>query len=203
MAKTDTSPVDAIAFTGVKFVDFHFVGKPKRGPGGPSLRVYFEAAWLEPIRTAMEWQDVDPETVRGTLPLKGALIGSEVSLIPVAEGLAQHTIKIRAAAIRNFEVFFPEQTGKKPKEPVLRFRLETHDEKGEVLFGNWGRILNDATAQLEVVGGELKKKAPHASDSDEDDTQEELPLVGAALDEHREQQKGHKKPTTIRTVKPN
>lgn len=203
MAKTDTSPVDVIAFTGVKFVDFHFVGKPKRGPGGPSLRVYFEAAWLEPIRQAMEWQDVDPETVRGTLPLKGALIGSEIELTPVAEGLAQHTIKVRAQAIRNFEVFFPEQTGKKAKEPVLRFRVETHDEKGEVLFGQWGRILNDATAQLAVIGGELKKKAPHDKD-EEDDGQESLPLTGKALEEHREQtEKSAGKPTTIRKVRPN
>jgi hypothetical protein len=195
MAKADSTPVEAIAFTAVKFVDFHFVGKPKRGPGGPSLRVYFEAAWLEPIRQSMGWQDVDPDTVRGTLPLKGALIGSEVTLVPVAEGLAQHTIKVRAQAIRNFEVFFPEQTGKKPKPPVLRFRIETHDEKGEVLFGQWGRILNDATAQLEVVGGEMKKNAGHANDEDEDDGQEKLPLVpgSPAADEHKQRTAGKKK----------
>lgn len=202
MAKHESTPVQAIVFTGVKFVDFHFVGKPKRGPGGPSLRVYFEAAWLEHIREAMGWQDVDPETVRGTLPLKGALIGSTFSLEPVADGLSQHKISMRAAAIRNFEVFFPEQTGKKEKPPVLRFRVETHDDQAEVKFGNWGRVLNDATAQLEVVGGELKKKAEHAKD-EEDDGQEELPLTGAALDEHRQQQQGHKKPTTIRKVRPN
>ncbi len=184
MSKSDSTPVTEIVFTGVKFVDFHFVGKPKRGPGGPSLRVYFEAAWLEPIRIAMGWQDIDRETVRGTLPLRGALIGSEIALVPVAEGLAQHAIHLRAQAIRNFEVFFPEQTGKKEKPPVLRFRIETHDEKGEVTFGQWGRILAEAVAQLQIVGGEMKKNAPHDKDEPEDN-QEKLPLTGAAADEHK------------------
>lgn len=200
--KTDSSTFAGIAFTGVKFTGFHFVPKPKRGQGGPSLRVFFEADWLEPTREVMGWQDVDRETVRGTLPLRGALIGSQIALIPIADGLAQHTVKLRAQAIRNFEVFFPEQTGKKEKPPVLRFRLETHEDKAEAIFGQWGRILGEATSQLEIEGGELKKSAPHDKDEPED-KQEPLPLTGAALDEHRQQQQGHKQPTTIRKVKPN
>lgn len=197
MAKTD------IEFTAVRFTGFHFIGKPKRGPGGPSIRVTLEAAWLEEIREAMKWQDVDRETVQGTLPLRGALVGSEFILSPAADQLSQHTIKGRAQKLGNFEVFFPEQTGKKEKLPVLRFRLETAMEDGEVKFGQWGRILTDALGRLAIVGGVLKKKAEHDKDDKDDDGQDELPLTGAALDEHREQQQGHKKPTTIRKVRPN
>lgn len=186
MAKTD------IEFTGVKFTGFHFIGKPKRGPGGPSLRVFFEAAWLEPIRHALSWQDVDRETVRGTTPLRGALIGSEFVLQPADYSLSQHAITGRAQKIGNFEVFFPEQTGKKEKPPVLRFRMETAMEEAEVKFGQWGRILNDATARLSLAGAEIKKKAEHDKDV-QDDSQEKLPLTGAAADEHAARAAGKKK----------
>lgn len=185
MAKTD------IEFTGVKFTGFHFIGKPKRGPGGPSIRVFFEAAWLETIRQELGWSEVDRETVRGTVPLRGALIGSEFVLFPADEGLAQHSIKGRAQKIGNFEVFFPEQTGKKEKLPVLRFRMESAMEEGEVKFGQWGRILNEAVARLSLVGGVLKKKAEHDKD-EKDDGQEKLPLTGQAAEEHAARVAGKK-----------
>lgn len=200
MAKTVENQIE---FTGVKFVDFHFVGKPKRGPGGPSLRIYFEAQWSEEIRDAMGWTDIDQETVRGTPTLRGALVGTKIVLSPKAGELSDHTIKVDAPRIGNFEVFFPEQTGKKPKAPILRFRVETHQDKAETIFGKWGRELAGAEATMAVAYAELQKKAAHSEKkSNDDDKQEELPLTGAAKEEHEQRQAGHKgKTTTIRRVK--
>lgn len=188
-----------IVFTGVKFVDFHFVGKPKRGPGGPSLRVYFEADWSEDIRDAMEWTEIDQETVKGTPALRGALVGSKCTLAPEANELSEHAIKLHAQRIGNFEVFFPEQTGKQPKPPVLRFRIESADAGLETTMGKWGRELGSAAAKLSVAYTELQKKAKHTDKkgTEVDDKQEPLPLTGAALDEHRKNQKT----TSIRRVK--
>jgi len=186
MAKTD------IEFTGVKFTGFHFIGKPRRGLGGPAVRVFFEASWLEPIRIAMEWAEVDRMTVRGSVPLRGAIVGSEFVLYPADEGLAQHAIKGRAQKLFNFEVFFPEQTGKKEKLPVLRFRMETAMEEGEVKFGQWGRILNEALGRLSLAGGVLKKKAEHEKD-DKDENQGNLELTGPAKEEHDARIAGKKK----------
>lgn len=187
-----------IEFTGVHQVRFEFVGKPKRGPGGPSIRSYFEGAWLEPIREAMGWTDLDQETVKGTPRLRGALVGCQVILTPADQELKSHELTLRAQRIGNFEVFFPEQTGKKEKPPVLRFRLESSDDGLETKLGLWGRILGDAKARLKINYGELKKDAKHGKDGDDDDAQEELPLTGPALDEHR---KNQKPVTTIRKVR--
>lgn len=188
-----------IAFTGVTFVDFHFVGKPKRGPGGPSLRIYFEAEWSEEIREALSWTEIDQETVKGTPALRGALIGSKCRLLPSANELSDHRIELHAQRIGNFEVFFPEQTGKDPKPPVLRFRIESSDAQLETNMGRWGRELGHAIATLTVEYTELQKKAKHSEKKgkDVDDKQEDLPLVGAALDDHRKNQKT----VTIRKVK--
>jgi hypothetical protein len=195
-----------IEFTGVHQVRFEFVGKPKRGPGGPSVRAYFEGAWLEgawlePIRDAMGWSQIDPETVRGTPGLRGALIGCQVILTPSAGELSQHEITLRAQRIGNFEVFMPEQTTKKDKPPVLRFRLESSDDGLETKLGLWGRILGDAKARLKVNYGELKKTAKHDKSDDDDDAQEELPLTGEAKAEHDQRVAGRKATVSIRKVK--
>lgn len=175
---------NVIEFTGASLTRFEFVPKPKRGPGGPSVRAYFEAAWLLTIREAMEWQDLPAETVRGTPGLRGALIGSDVILTPAADELSKHEVTLRAQKIGNFEVFIPEATKGKDKPPVLRFRLESSDDGLETKLGTWGRILGDAKARLKVTYGELKKHAKHDTDDKGDDGQESLPLTGAAREEH-------------------
>jgi hypothetical protein len=185
-----------IEFTGVHQTRFEFVGKPKRGPGGPSIRSYFEGAWLEPIRVAMGWKEIDVETVKGTPRLRGALVGCQVTMTPVDPELQQHQITMRVQRVGNFEVFLPEQTTKKEKPPVLRFRVESADDGLETKLGNWGRILGDCKARLKINYGELQKKAKHGKD-DDDDGQEKLPLTGAALEEHR----ANTKTTPIRRVK--
>lgn len=185
-------PKSEIEFTGVRFTGFHFVAKPKRGPGGPSVRVFFEASWLEPIRVAMGWKELDQETVRGTPGLRGALIGCAIILTPVAPELASKEITMDAQKVGNFEVFFPEQTGKKEKPAVLRFRMESAAVGAETIFGTWGRILNDAPAHLKISYGELKRHAKHDKDEAADDRQEELPLKGDARAEHEQAQRGRK-----------
>ena len=193
---------NVIEFTAASLVRFEFVGKPKRGPGGPSVRAYFEAAWLEPIRAAMNWSDVPAETVRGTPGLRGALIACEIILTPASDELPQHEITMKAQRIGNFEVFIPEQTTKKEKPAILRFRVETIDVGIETTLGNWGRILGSAAARLKVTYGELKKHAEPKDDDDEDPRQDKLPLTGEALAAHEQRQAGHKgKTVSIRKVK--
>ena len=192
---------NVIEFTGAHMTRFEFVPKPKRGPGGPGLRVYFEAAFLEPIRHAMGWRDIDKETVRGTPGLRGALIGSEVILTPASDELSKHELTFHAQKIGNFEVFIPEQTTKKEKPAVLRFRVESADAGLEVDLGRWGRILGDARARLKATYGKLEKHAKH-DDKEKDNGQEELPLTGDAKAEHEQRQAGRKGGMTpIRRVK--
>src|SRR5581483_10171850 len=191
----NTDMKNVIEFTGARLTRFEFVPKPKRGPGGPSVRAYFESAWLLPIREAMGWQDLPAETVRGTPGLRGALVACEIILTPAASELAQHEITLRAQKIGNFEVFIPEVTKGKEKPPVLRFRLESADDGLETKLGTWGRILGDAKARLKATYGELKKHAKHDTD-EHDDGQEELPLRGEAREEHEQRQAGHKGKTT-------
>ncbi len=190
---------NVIEFTAASLVRFEFVGKPKRGPGGPSVRAYFEAAWLEPIRAAMNWSDVPAETVRGTPGLRGALIACDIILTPASDELLKHEVTMKAQRIGNFEVFIPEQTTKKEKPAILRFRVETIDVGIETTLGNWGRVLGSAAARLKVTYGELKKHAKHDEKDGKDSRQDELPLTGAALEEHQQRQAGKKKdgPITI------
>jgi hypothetical protein len=146
---------DTILFRGAVLRYFDVRQSPKGE--GMWVNIHMSSDFSEPLRAAMEWEDL-PESYHGG-DLDGELAGVEMMLVPNGKEMKQHALKLGIRYVTDFKVVELKQ---KDEDPVrqLQFKISTNSAKAHVYLGNYLKAVGRGVGQLKISYSEQQELAP-------------------------------------------
>jgi hypothetical protein len=162
---------DTILFRGA-VVRYFDVRQSAKGEG-MWVNIHMSSDFSEPLREAMDWEDL-PASYHGGA-LDGDLAGVEMFLNPDGKQMKQHALKLAIRSVSDFNVVELKQKDKDP-ERQLQFKISTNSDKAHVYLGNYLKVIGRGAGQLKISYSEQAELA------EAEDKQEKLISESQAKD---------------------